>query len=168
MLATVPAIIDFEASGFGRGSYPIEVGFVLPEGGSYCSLILPATHWRHWDASAEGVHHITRELLAQHGKPVTAVARHLNEQLRGQTLYSDGWANDYSWLGLLFDEAEMTPSFRLDNLRTLLKEAEAEAWHGAKQQVLSEVQLPRHRASNDARVLQLTFARVRGVEAAAA
>ncbi len=156
MLATVPAIIDFEASGFGRGSYPIEVGFVLPEG------------WHHWDASAEGVHHITRELLAQHGKPVTAVARHLNEQLHGQTLYSDGWANDYSWLGLLFDEAEMTPSFRLDNLRTLLKEAEAEAWHGAKQQVLSEVQLPRHRASNDARVLQLTFARVRGVEAAAA
>lgn len=166
-MATVPAIIDFEASGFGRGSYPIEVGFVLPQGSTYCTLILPASHWQHWDAGAEGMHHITRELLARHGKPVPAVARHLNEQLHGQTLYSDGWANDYSWLGLLFDEAGMTPSFRLDNLRTLLKETEAEAWHGAKQQVLSELQLPRHRASNDARVLQLTFARLRGVETAA-
>ena len=162
-IPAVPAIIDFEASGFGRGSYPIEVGFVLPEGGSFCSLILPAPHWQHWDAQAEHVHHITRELLLRHGKPVPQVARQLNEQLRGKTLYSDGWANDYSWLGLLFDEADMTPAFRLDNLRTLLKEAEAEAWHGCKAQVMADVQLPRHRASNDARVLQLTFARLRGL-----
>ena len=27
------AIIDLEASGFGRGSYPIKVGNVLPQGG---------------------------------------------------------------------------------------------------------------------------------------
>ena len=57
----------------------------------------------------------------------------------------------------------MTPAFRLDNLRTLLEETEAEAWHGCKAQVQADVQLPRHRASNDARVLQLTFARLRGL-----
>lgn len=168
MASDVPAIIDFEASGFGRGSYPIEVGYVLPQGASYCTLILPPPHWQHWDAQAEGVHHITRELLQRHGKPVAAVARQLNEQLHGQTLYSDGWSNDYSWMALLFDEAEMAPAFRLDNLRTLLQESEAEAWHGCKAQVLAEVQLPRHRASNDARVLQLTFARLRGLPAPAA
>ena len=27
-----PAVLDIEASGFGRGSYPIEVGFVLANG----------------------------------------------------------------------------------------------------------------------------------------
>ena len=34
-----PAVLDIEASGFGVGSYPIEVGFVLPDGQSYCSLL---------------------------------------------------------------------------------------------------------------------------------
>ena len=68
-----PTIIDIEASGFGRGSYPIEVGFVLPDGASYCTLIRPATHWNHWDAGAEALHHITLRQLAEHGKPTTGV-----------------------------------------------------------------------------------------------
>lgn len=160
-MTALPAIIDLEASGFGKGSYPIEVGYVLPEGGMYCTLILPAPHWRHWDAQAEQVHHITRDILLAHGKAAPEVARVLNEQLRGKTIYSDGWANDYSWLGLLYDEAEMTPAFRLDNLRTLLSESEAATWHQCKQQVLAELQVPRHRASTDARVLQLTLKRLR-------
>lgn len=160
MTQDLPAIIDLEASGFGRGSYPIEVGYVLPEGATYCSLILPPPHWSHWDARAQEVHHISREILMAHGKPAPQVARALNLQLRGRTLYSDGWANDYTWLSLLFDEAEMTPAFRLDNLRSLLDERQAEAWHACKQGVLSELQSPRHRASTDARVLQLTFARL--------
>ena len=36
-----PIIIDIEASGFGRGSYPIEVGLVLPDGTPHCFLIAP-------------------------------------------------------------------------------------------------------------------------------
>ncbi len=157
----LPAIIDLEASGFGKGSYPIEVGFVLPHGAMYCTLIVPAPHWRHWDAQAEGIHHITREILQAHGKAVPMVAQSLNQQLRGLTIYSDGWANDFSWLSLLFDEADMTPAFKLDNLRVLLSEGEAAAWHGCKQAVLAELQVPRHRASTDARVLQMTLKRLR-------
>jgi hypothetical protein len=160
MPADLPAIIDLEASGFGRGSYPIEVGFVLPEGAMYCTLILPPPHWRHWDTTAQAVHHITREVLLSHGKPATEVAHTLNTRLQGLTLYSDGWANDFTWLNLLFDEADMTPAFRLDNLRALLDEQQADAWHACKASVLSELQMPRHRASTDARVLQLTFARL--------
>jgi hypothetical protein len=34
-------VIDVEASGFGRGSYPIEVGFVLPDGEAVCTLVRP-------------------------------------------------------------------------------------------------------------------------------
>ena len=162
MHSALPAIIDLEASGFGKGSYPIEVGYVLPEGATYCTLILPPPHWQHWDDKAQAVHHITREVLVSHGRPATEVALALNAQLRGRTLYSDGWANDYTWLSLLFDEADMTPAFRLDNLRSLLDEQQAGAWHACKETVMAELQMPRHRASTDARVLQLTFARLSG------
>ena len=164
---TLPAIIDLEASGFGKGSYPIEVGFVLPEGAIFCTLIVPPPHWNHWDVRAEHVHHITREILHAHGKAAPEVARALNQQLRGTTIYSDGWANDFSWLSLLFDEAEMSPAFKLDNLRTLLTEAEADAWHTCKEKVLADLNVSRHRASTDAKVLQLTLKRLREGKASA-
>ena len=56
--AETPSIMDIEASGFGRSSYPIEVGYVLGDGSSFCTLIRPLPSWTHWDASAESVHHI--------------------------------------------------------------------------------------------------------------
>lgn len=156
-----PAVLDVEASGFGRNSYPIEVGFVLPNGHSFCTLIHPEPEWTHWDPQAESVHHISRSLLLERGLPAVAVARLLNAQLMGQTVYSDGWANDYSWLGALFDVAGMSPRFRLENLRVLLHEGEADHWHEVKAQVASERGAQRHRASADARLLQLTLQRIR-------
>lgn len=156
-----PAIIDLEASGFGRGSYPIEVGFVLADGASYCSLIRPAAHWKHWDPAAERLHHITPAILAAHGKPAADVASTLNRRLRGRTVYSDGWMNDYSWLGLLYDEVELSPSFRLENLRALLTDDEAAQWHAAKDAVLAATARDRHRASIDALVIQRTVMRVK-------
>ncbi len=159
--ATPPAIIDLEASGFGRGSYPIEVGFILSDGQTYCTLIRPAEQWKHWDATAEKLHHITPEILAIHGRSALEVATTLNERLRGKVVYSDGWINDYSWLGRLFDEAGLTPSFKLENLRSLLSEAEAALWHLTKDAVLAETPQHRHRASTDARVIQQTGERVR-------
>jgi len=159
--AGVPAILDIEASGFGRDSYPIEVGYVLVDGSSFCSLIRPARHWTHWDSAAEQVHHIRRETLLVHGRPVPEVAQWLNDQLHGLTLYSDGWAHDYPWLGALYEEAGLVPSFRLDNLRSMLSENEARDWYATKQAVSNELQLTRHRASADARLLQKTLIRLR-------
>ena len=89
------------------------------------------------------------------------MAQLLNVQLRGQTVYSDGWANDYSWMGALFDVADLSPHFKLENLRALLQENEANHWHEFKQQVALELGAQRHRASADARLLQLTLQRVR-------
>ena len=156
-----PAVLDVEASGFGRSSYPIEIGFVLPDGHTFCTLIRPETHWTHWDASAEATHHIARPLLLERGRPVQEVAQALNHQLKGQTVYSDGWANDYTWLGLLFDAADMAPAFKLDNLRALLTETQADQWHTVKAQISRERGPQRHRASADARLLQLTLLRLR-------
>jgi hypothetical protein len=159
-----PTVLDVEASGFGRNSYPIEVGFVLPDGHAYCSLVRPEPHWTHWDSQAESLHHISRALIEARGVPALEVARVLNTQLAGQTVYSDGWANDYSWLGTLFDAADMTPRFRLENLRALLSESQADQWHTFKAQVNAERGPHRHRASSDARVLQLTLQRLRSAQ----
>jgi hypothetical protein len=156
-----PAVMDIEASGFGQDSYPIEVGFVLPNGETFCSLIRPAPGWTHWDDAAERLHHISREAVRLHGRDVREVAQVLNDRLHGLTLYCDGWAHDYVWLNVLFEAAGLSPSFKLDNLRALLSEREAAFWGIVKKQVATEMRLQRHRASSDAKVLQSTLMRLR-------
>jgi hypothetical protein len=162
----LPAILDIEASGFGRGSYPIEVGFVAADGGSFCGLVIPEPDWLHWDDSAEALHGISRELLQRHGRPVRWMAEQLNERLAGQTVYCDGWGQDYPWLARLFDAAGMRQRFRLDDLRRLLDEAEAHRWRGVTESVRQRQQLKRHRASSDARVLQLALNEIKNGVAA--
>ena len=158
---SLPALIDIEASGFGKGSYPIEVGFVDPDGGLFCSLVSPEPDWQHWDDSAEALHGISRGVLASHGKPAQWVAQQLNERLAGQTVYCDAWAHDYPWLSRLFDAADTAPRFKLEDLRALLKEAEAAHWDATVKAVRAELSIGRHRASSDAKVLQVAYARVR-------
>ena len=74
-----PTVLDVEASGFGRNSYPIEIGFVLPDGHTFCTLVRPEPHWTHWDAQAEGLHRISRALIEARGLPVPEVAQALNK-----------------------------------------------------------------------------------------
>ncbi|MBB2488128.1 hypothetical protein H5407_23115 [Mitsuaria sp. WAJ17] len=157
----LPTMLDVEASGFGRGSYPIEIGFVEPAGALFCTLVRPAPDWRHWDPAAETLHGISRELLQSHGRPVDWVAAELNRRLAGQTVYCDGWAHDYPWLARLFDEAELNPAFRLEDVRTLLSEQELGGWDCSLRALREELRPDRHRASSDARLLQLCVQRVR-------
>lgn len=159
-----PTVLDIEASGFGRNSYPIEIGFVLPDGHAYCRLIRPEAHWTHWDTQAEAKHQIPRRIILERGLPCGDVARQLNAQLAGQTVYTDGWNHDYTWLGVLFDAADMSPRFRLENLRALLNDTQAEVWHDIKAAVAKERGAQRHRASSDARLLQLTYLRLYSTE----
>ncbi|MBT0571599.1 hypothetical protein KIK84_14825 [Curvibacter sp. CHRR-16] len=157
----LPTILDIEASGLGKGSYPIEVGYVLPNGSAYCTLIAPQPEWTQWDKQAAGLHGIGREQIERCGKPVQEVAQHLNTVLAGQTVYTDAWANDYSWLNALFEAANAQPRFKLESLRSLLTEEQAAVWHSIKEQVQHETALVRHRASTDAKLLQLTLQRLR-------
>lgn len=156
-----PALLDIEASGFGRGSYPIEVGFVLGNGETLCMLIQPAEHWTHWDPAAERLHQITREELQLHGCPIRDVVEVLNDRLCGRTLFSDGWVHDYTWLAVLYEAAHRVPTFRLESLGALLTRRDIERWPATKQQVAKELALPRHRACADARLLQATFTMLR-------
>jgi hypothetical protein len=156
----LPCVLDIEASGFGRSSYPIEVGYVLPDGRAACMLVRPAAEWTHWDDTAEQVHGITRTVLASHGRTPLDVARALNRDLAGLTVYCDGWAHDYTWLGALFEEAGLSPAFKLESVGALLDESHLAQLDDARRQAVAEMGLTRHRASNDARALQRALGRV--------
>ena len=152
-------ILDIEASGFGPDSYPIEIGAVLQSGEQYCTLIHPAADWMHWDACAEKVHGVSRELLLKHGKPINQVAIELNDFIGNNTIYSDCWGVDQPWLTKLFYAAAINQKFRLSDLECILKEPQMAIWHQTKKQVQAESNLKRHRASSDAKVIQLTYLR---------
>jgi len=158
--AALPCVLDIEASGFGRRSYPIEVGYVLPDGRAACMLVRPPSDWTHWDEAAERVHGITRSVLASHGRAPLDVALTLNRDLAGLTVYCDGWAHDYSWLGALFEEAGLAPTFKLESVGALLDEAALSRLDQARRDAVAEMGLSRHRASNDARALQRALGRV--------
>lgn len=159
-MTTPPCVIDIEASGFGHGSYPIEIGFVRPDGSARCTLIRPTDGWTHWDGAAERLHGLTRELLQRHGRPAADVASLLNDELHGIDVYCDNWAHDYAWLARLYDSAECSPSFRLHHLRELLSEAQAACWDQACADARAALQVNRHRASHDARILQQAWVRL--------
>lgn len=161
MVIDTPLIVDIEASGFGQQSYPIEVGLALEDDHRYCALILPAADWTHWDDSAERVHHISRDILRSYGKPLVEVADQLNQMLAGKTLYSDGWVVDQPWLTTLFFAAGRSMAFHVSPLEAILSEDQMARWHAVKEEVIADLALERHRASNDARIIQETYRRSR-------
>ncbi len=154
-----PNVLDFEASGFGVESYPIEVGVVLGSGQKYCALIKPASNWIYWDQQAERVHGLSREILLDRGKPIAVVATELNAFLAEKTVYSDGWVVDKPWLSRLFYQSGVKPSFYLSALEMILKEQQMEIWTQTKRQVIDDLALVRHRASTDALIIQETYDR---------
>jgi len=156
---TLPYIIDVEASGFGHEGYPIEVGVVLAPGEKFCSLILPAPHWTHWDETAESVHNISRDILETYGNPIREVAIRLNTLLGNETVYSDGWVVDKPWLTQLFYASMIEPRFTISSLEMILSEDQMNIWHVTKDQVIQDLSLTRHRASFDAMIIQETYFR---------
>ena len=152
--------IDVEASGFGAGSYPIEVGLAMIGGQMHCTLIRPEDDWLHWNEEAESLHGITRDILLVNGKSPLKVAMLLNEWLNGETVYSDAWGNDSCWLALLYETANIQQRFTIDSVASLISQDKMSQWHPIKNQVIQEMDLKRHRASSDALILQTTFERL--------
>ncbi len=152
-----PIILDIEASGFGVGSYPVEIGYVDAEGHSWYALVQPQLEWQHWDDSAQALHMQSRADLQAFGLSVRQIAQHLNQHFVGKTVYSDGWYQDYVWLHSLFEAAEMTPLFKLEDLRLQLSESQKAVWHDTKQVVIASLAARTHNAATDAKVLQLTW-----------
>ncbi len=152
-----PFIIDVEASGFGSSSYPIEIGLALEKEKRYCSLILPAPDWTHWDKKAEETHKVTREALLRHGKPALEVAKELNAILEEATVFSDGWGVDKPWITRLFASTGIRCLFFVSPLERILSEPQMNIWHETKERIIKKLSLTRHRASADAFIIQETY-----------
>lgn len=155
-----PLFVDVEASGFGRGSYPIEIGVALGDGETNCMIIQPEPDWLHWDKQAELLHGISRETLETFGRAPVEAAIMLNEVGQGQLMYSDAWGNDSCWLALLFERAGVEQQFKLESVRSLLTEQQVVLWHQVKADIIRNSSFARHRASNDAWVLQQTYCQI--------
>lgn len=156
----VPLIIDLEASGFGRGSYPIEVGVAMHDRQVFSYLIRPEADWTHWSEEAESIHGISREQLMDEGVAIAELAETLNTLLFERTLYSDAWSFDSSWIGRLFDSASKTQRFRLETINKLLSPKYIEYWHPTKDRVIADLGVSMHRAAVDVKVLQETYMRI--------
>lgn len=155
-----PAFIDFEASSLDLiASYPIEVGVCMPGGALHSWLIRPHVLWQDWSPSAEQIHGISRDTLNEEGKAVEEVAHHLNRLLPEQ-VFCDAWTFDSFWLHRLFRAASVQPEFQLESISMLLNSQQVRQWSGVRQQVISELGLPVHRAANDALILHKTWRRI--------
>lgn len=155
----IPVILDIEASGFGRGSYPIEIGIAMPDGDTHCYLIKPQQDWTHWEPEAAVMHQISRQTLLRFGRDVNYVANQLNQFLQGKTVYSDAWSHDSVWLARLFECSNTLQDFRLEHLVAITSEDQLALWDKVKKQVVKEYDCQRHRASNDARIIQTSWLR---------
>ena len=158
----LPSILDFEASGFGPDSYPIEVGFVLSSGERYCRLIQPFDDWQFWREDAERLHGISRDTLITSGIPAAQVCEELNTKLSGLTLYSDAWVYDDPWLKRLFHCAQVTLQFQLRAIEHIQSECQNTIWDETRRSLLASAPpSERHRASADAEFIQRVYAQTR-------
>ena len=97
--------LDFEASGLGKGGFPIEVGWVFEDGRTEEHLIRPAPGWEEWDPAAERIHGLSRERLAREGEPHDEVARRMVAVLSDHALYASAPSWDGQWLSRLLRAA---------------------------------------------------------------
>lgn len=144
-------IIDFEASGLGDESYPIEAGWVnrADPGHRDSFLIRPSAEWTYWDQFAEEkIHKIGRPELLSSGLDAPEACLRLNEALDGLRVYSDAAQTDRFWMSKLFQSAGVEPRFSIASVYELIPGDKADAF----QRKLKSYELP-HRALADASLI---------------
>ena len=93
--------LDFEASSLSKHSYPIEIAWVFEDGRSRSLLIAPEPNWTDWSETAEGIHGISRDKLADEGVRVSLVVQEMMATLSDHDLYASSPSWDGKWLSVL-------------------------------------------------------------------
>jgi len=146
-------VIDFEASGLHRSSYPIQVG-VTNGRTEFQSLIRPMGHWQFWDDEAEQVHGLERSLLNANGVAAAEVALQLNELLAGRIVYCDAIQWDGFWARVLFSDNGLHQRFKLADVTSLFEtDTQIEKFLAERTRLESSGQYHLHHAIDDARIL---------------
>lgn len=114
-------VVDVEASGLHPDSYPIEVGIydVYNPDNRISFYIKPEPNWTYWDYNAEQIHGLSREQIEEFGVPVTEACKRLNE-ICDSVLISDAPGFDANWLNVLYDAANMNPTFDVVGIQTVV------------------------------------------------
>lgn len=122
------AILDVEASAFGPGSYPIEVGVAVIRGTAqpirtWSALIRPSQDWIAngvWSPASAEIHHIPREVLEREGHAAQDVCDQLNAMLGPvRLIVSDAPLHDQDWLNTLFRAGDRDQLFSLEDFDAL-------------------------------------------------
>lgn len=149
----LPIVLDCEASGLGKDSYPIEVGIAFDDGSVESFLIKPHHDWTFWDLDAEKIHNIKREEL-ESGYSLYEAASFLNSQLRGCMVYSDCVEYEIFWIDRIFKELNIFRAFEIESLFAI-DDFDHQRFTSEKNSLYSKT--IRHRAGNDAKVLQTAY-----------
>lgn len=112
--------LDFEASGLGEFTYPIEIGiarWASPDAWieTWSTLIKPPAKWiehRIWNRASEAVHGIRLEDL-EAGMSATQALQQANQMVGSHVAFCDGGEHDLRWLLHLAQEAGLPPTFKL-------------------------------------------------------
>ncbi len=147
------AFLDFEASGLGPGSWPVEIGWARSGEEAHSLLIKPHDAWAlaEWNPVAERMHGFTIDCLQAEGHEVGEVCDVLDGELIGATVYSDAPSYDGFWLTVLYDAAERSPTFELSDLQILLKSISSPR-DIARSEFIADTNEPHtHRAAQDVR-----------------
>jgi hypothetical protein len=119
--------LDFEASGLGEGSYPIEVGLAIwlrsaAPIQSWSTLIVPTEDWITsgvWKSKSAEIHKIDQSELFTGLKPAVVINA-MNKLARlGAAVLCDGGKYDRYWLERLTDAADQDVGFLLGSWEVL-------------------------------------------------
>lgn len=157
------AIIDIEASGLHFDSYPIEVA-VRVRGECKSWLIKPEPGWKHWCATAESMHGISREELFRYGLPAIEVVKQLNAFLTESdvVLYSDSHRWDSDWVDTLYYAVKVDKSFYVDSIYDLVFSDKADQFDQYFTRLAESGKYRHHRAADDVQMIFETYCHVMG------
>lgn len=144
-------IIDFESSGLGEESYPIEVGWVNRSNPTHFDsfLIRPDSNWYYWDSYAENsIHGISRDHLFEAGISVEEACTRLNQSLAECRVLSDAALTDRFWMSRLFRQAQISPMFSIGSIYEVIPGDKADGF----QRRMKKEPVP-HRALADAQLI---------------
>lgn len=149
------AFIDFEASGLGPFSWPIEVGWAHEDGLTDSLLIIPAPAWSMdaWDKKAEQLHSISPRMLNDLGVDAAEACERLDGALAGRIVFSDAPDWDAFWMLRLYQAAGKRCDIRLEDFARLMPALEPADKARLLQQA-DRLAPRRHRAAEDALHLQ--------------
>jgi len=118
------AVLDFESSGIGPNTWPVEVGWITGADQTPTSrLIRPHERFsqRYWMPAAEAMHGLSYQHLLDHGLEPHLVLAELTAQLENHLVVSDNPRHDHAWLTRLCDVCSAKPPFDIHPLEDAIR-----------------------------------------------